>query len=165
MAATSPCPSAKATAQFVRAYALLAERRFDEAEPLLRWLDERAADAPANFQHLAGWLAAERAWAAGDPAAGVRFDEALRAAGRQRRPWQHAFLAFKHAMTAIKVLNKPRPAQAPEGWPGWPTWFSGFAFFHNRQFGGWLILGLIVDTLLHVIPFTADLIQRYWPPM
>jgi hypothetical protein len=28
-----------------------------------------------------------------------------------------------------------------------------------------LILGLIVDTLLHVIPFTADLIARYWPPI
>ena len=28
-----------------------------------------------------------------------------------------------------------------------------------------LILGLIVDTLLHVIPFTAALIARYWPPV
>ncbi|MCO8269439.1 diguanylate cyclase [Actinoplanes sp. TRM 88003] len=82
-----------ATAQFVRAYALLAEHRIDEAEPVLRWLDERAADAPANFEHLARWLAAERAWSVGDPAAGVLFDEALRAAGRHRRPWQHAFLA------------------------------------------------------------------------
>ncbi|MCM4080244.1 diguanylate cyclase [Paractinoplanes hotanensis] len=82
-----------ATARFVRAYALLAANRADEAEPLLSWLDQRAADAPANFQHLARWLAAERAWAAGDSAAGGLFDEALQAAGRQRRPWQHAFLA------------------------------------------------------------------------
>jgi len=75
------------------------------------------------------------------------------------------FLAFKDALTAIKVLNSPRPAEPPVGWPAWPTWFSGFCFVHNRNFGGWLILGLIVDTLLHVIPFTADLIARYWPPM
>ncbi len=75
------------------------------------------------------------------------------------------FLAFKHAFNAIKVLNSPRPKQPPQGYPVWPTWFSAVTFFHNRQFGGWLILGLIVDTLLHVIPFTADLIARYWPPM
>jgi hypothetical protein len=30
-------------------------------------------------------------------------------------------------------------------------------FFYGPQFGGWLILGLIVDTLLPVIPFTANL--------
>ena len=75
------------------------------------------------------------------------------------------FLAFKHALNAIKLLNNPRPAQPPQEYPAWPTWFSAVTFFHNRQFGGWLILGLIIDTLLHVIPFTADLIARYWPPM
>lgn len=75
------------------------------------------------------------------------------------------FLAFRHALNAIRRLNVPRPAKAPDGYPAWPTWFSAVTFFHNRQFGGWLILGLIVDTLLHVIPFTADLITRYWPPM
>src|SRR5215207_4006320 len=75
------------------------------------------------------------------------------------------FLAFKHALNVIKVLKDPRPVQPPPNWPAWPTWFSGFAFFHNRQFGGWLILGLIVDTLLHVIPATAALIARYWPLM
>jgi len=75
------------------------------------------------------------------------------------------FLAFRHALNAIKLLNNPRPAKAPGGYPAWPTWFSAVTFFHNRQFGGWLILGLIVDTLLHVIPFTASLIARYWPPM
>jgi len=75
------------------------------------------------------------------------------------------FLAFRYALTAIKVLNSPRPAEPPSWWTAWPTWFSGFCFAHNRQFGGWLILGLIVDTLLHVVPFTADLIARYWSPM
>ena len=72
------------------------------------------------------------------------------------------FLAFRHAWNAVKLLNKPRPAAPPAEYPAWPTWFSAITFFHNRQFGGWLILGLIVDTLLHIIPFTSSLIARYW---
>jgi len=75
------------------------------------------------------------------------------------------FFAVKYAVSAIKLLNNPRPAQAPQGYPAWPVWFSGATFFHNRQFGGLLVLGLILDALLHVIPFTSDLIQRYWPPL
>jgi len=67
------------------------------------------------------------------------------------------FLAVRHAWTAIKTLNNPKPAQPPEGWPGWPTWFSAFAFNHNRQFGGYLILGLILDALLRVF------FPGFWP--
>ena len=62
------------------------------------------------------------------------------------------FLAFKHALNAIKLLNNPRPKQPPQGYAFWPTWFSAVTFFHNRQFGGWLILGLIIDTLLTCHP-------------
>jgi len=58
------------------------------------------------------------------------------------------FLAYKEALMLIGVMNKPKPAEAPEGWPAWPVWFSGFAFQHNRKFGGYLILGLIVELLL-----------------
>ena len=35
------------------------------------------------------------------------------------------FFAFKDAVTAIKLLNKPRPDQPPQGYPAWPIWFSG----------------------------------------
>ena len=59
------------------------------------------------------------------------------------------FLAYKEALMAIGVLNNPKPAQSPEGWPAWPVWFSGFAFQHNRKFGGLLIVALILDALLH----------------
>jgi len=61
------------------------------------------------------------------------------------------FFALKDAIRAIKVLNSPKP--------------DGFTFQHNRQFGMYILLGLLVDALLHVIPFTADLIARYWAPM
>jgi 1,4-dihydroxy-2-naphthoate octaprenyltransferase len=59
------------------------------------------------------------------------------------------FLAAKDALHALRMLNHPKPAQPPEqARPFWPVWFSGFAFQHNRQFGGYILLGLIVDALL-----------------
>ena len=67
------------------------------------------------------------------------------------------FIAFKDAWKALKVLNNPKPAEAPEGWPGWPVWFSAFAFLHNRNFGGLLVLALIVDALLRVF------LHSFWP--
>jgi 1,4-dihydroxy-2-naphthoate octaprenyltransferase len=67
------------------------------------------------------------------------------------------FIALKEAWQAVKVLNAPKPAQPPEGWPGWPVWFSAFAFMHNRQFGGMLILALILDALLRVY------LPGFWP--
>jgi 1,4-dihydroxy-2-naphthoate octaprenyltransferase len=67
------------------------------------------------------------------------------------------FLAYKEALMAIGVMNKPKPAEAPEGWPAWPVWFSGFAFQHNRKFGGYLILGLIIDALLKTY------LPNFWP--
>ena len=67
------------------------------------------------------------------------------------------FFAFKHAVSAIKLLSNPRPAKAPEGYPTWPTWFSAITFFHNRHFGGMLILGLILDALLRIF------LPGFWP--
>ena len=67
------------------------------------------------------------------------------------------FLAFKDAITAVKVLNNPKPAEPPAGWPAWPVWFSGFAFQHNRQFGGYILLGLIIDALIRTY------LPNFWP--
>ncbi|MBI5839569.1 MAG: prenyltransferase [Chloroflexi bacterium] len=67
------------------------------------------------------------------------------------------FLACKDALNALKVLNNPRPAKAPDGWPAWPVWFSGFAFQHNRHFGGYILLGLIIDALLRYF------LPAFWP--
>jgi 1,4-dihydroxy-2-naphthoate octaprenyltransferase len=61
------------------------------------------------------------------------------------------FLAYKDALTFFKVLNNPKPEQAPEeAKTFWPVWFSGFAFQHNRQFGGYILMGLIIDALLRI---------------
>jgi 1,4-dihydroxy-2-naphthoate octaprenyltransferase len=73
------------------------------------------------------------------------------------------FFAAKRALILLAVLSKPRPNEPPKEWPAWPVWFAGIAFYHNRLFGGLLILGLILDTVARVIPFTADLILKYWP--
>ena len=54
--------------------------------------------------------------------------------------------AAKRAFFAVAVLSKPRPEGPPAGFEVfWPTWFSGFAFYHNRMFGGMFILGIVLD--------------------
>ena len=73
--------------------------------------------------------------------------------------------AFQYALRALRLLSHRGRQQPPAGYPAWPTWFSAVTFVHNRQFGGLLILGLILDAVLHVVPVTADLIARYWPPV
>ncbi|WP_432978910.1 AAA family ATPase [Dactylosporangium sp. CA-233914] len=68
-----------------------------ELDEVTRWLAARAADAPANFQHLLRFIEAERARAAGDfHAATLAFDAALREAARHQRPW-HRALITEHA--------------------------------------------------------------------
>ncbi|HLA07884.1 MAG TPA: prenyltransferase [Anaerolineales bacterium] len=69
------------------------------------------------------------------------------------------FLAFRPAWNAVKLLGNPRPAAPPEGYPAWPVWFSGVTFFHNRQFGGFILLGLIIDALLRIY------LPAFWPAL
>lgn len=55
---------------------------------------------------------------------------------------------IKRAFFATAVLTKPRPQGPPAGFElFWPTWFSGFAFYHNRMFGGMFVLGIVLDVL------------------
>jgi 1,4-dihydroxy-2-naphthoate octaprenyltransferase len=67
------------------------------------------------------------------------------------------FLAVMRARVAIAVLAKPRPEGPPEGYEFWPTWYSAFNFYHNRLFGGLLILGLIIDSSLRIF------LSAFWP--
>jgi 1,4-dihydroxy-2-naphthoate octaprenyltransferase len=66
-------------------------------------------------------------------------------------------LAGRRLFMAVAVLSKARPDSPPQDYPAWPAWYSGFAFYHNRLFGGLLILGLIVDTLLRIF------VGGFWP--
>jgi 1,4-dihydroxy-2-naphthoate polyprenyltransferase len=70
------------------------------------------------------------------------------------------FFAIKRAILVIGVLTKPRPVEPPKEWLFWPTWFSGFAFYHNRMYGGLLILGILLDSLIRIMAPTA--VNHYW---
>ncbi len=70
--------------------------------------------------------------------------------------------ALQRAFYAVAVLSKPRPDSAPKGFEAfWPTWFSGFCFYHNRMFGGLLILGVLLDTLFRQ-PFMKLPLSLNW---
>jgi len=66
--------------------------------------------------------------------------------------------AAQRAMYAIFALSKPRPDGPPQGFESfWPTWFSGFCFYHNRSFGGFFIVGILLDTLLRKLPLNLPI--------
>lgn len=46
----------------------------------------------------------------------------------------------------LPMFRQPRPAEKPEGYPDvWPNYFVAGAFVHNRTFGLWFLLGLILN--------------------
>ena len=71
-------------------------------------------------------------------------------------------LALPTFMKYYPVFLKPKPAERPEGQPGWPLYFVGYAFYNNRTFGSLFMLGLLIDVLLRVLPFTSQWIAKVW---
>ncbi len=61
------------------------------------------------------------------------------------------FFAIKPAQTAIQRLSKPRPVDAPAGYPIWPRWFSTVCFIHNIAFSNYFVLGLILHTVVRAL--------------
>jgi 1,4-dihydroxy-2-naphthoate octaprenyltransferase len=67
-------------------------------------------------------------------------------------------LAMAAVVLAIPTLRKiwpmfsaPKPAEKPADYPDvWPNYFVAAAFIHNRSFGIWFMLALIVDSVLKV---------------
>ncbi|MCZ2123068.1 MAG: prenyltransferase [Anaerolineales bacterium] len=53
---------------------------------------------------------------------------------------------------------QPKPETPPAGQAGWPLYFVGYAFYNNRAFGLYFMLGLLLDTLLRLLPAT----QNFW---
>jgi 1,4-dihydroxy-2-naphthoate octaprenyltransferase len=49
------------------------------------------------------------------------------------------------------MFKAPKPAEKPADYPDvWPNYFVAAAFIHNRSFGVWFMLALIVDSILKV---------------
>lgn len=51
----------------------------------------------------------------------------------------------------LKPKPSERPADFPDGQGGWPLYFAPLAFFNNRAFGMWFMLGLIADVILRLV--------------
>ncbi len=60
-------------------------------------------------------------------------------------------LALPLLIRVVPIFFKPRPTEAPEGFPGWPNYFVSAAFVHNRRFGLLYLLGLILASILLAI--------------
>ena len=67
-------------------------------------------------------------------------------------------LALPSFLKIYPIFLKPKPATRPEGQIGWPLYFVGYAFYNNRTFGSLFMFGLLIDTLLRLLPFT----QSFW---
>jgi 1,4-dihydroxy-2-naphthoate octaprenyltransferase len=51
----------------------------------------------------------------------------------------------------LPLFRQPKPAEKPADFPDvWPNYFVAAAFYHNRLFGLWFLLGLIVNAALLV---------------
>ncbi|MEU4155350.1 AAA family ATPase [Actinoplanes sp. NPDC026670] len=128
----SPGEYCTAIAQLVRGIALAEQVRTAPAdEPATtalaachRWFVARAADAPANFAHIAHLIEAEQAWALGDTwAAASAFDAAIRTAGTTRRPWHRALIheraAQFHTAHGLEHTGRTLLAEARAGYETW----------------------------------------------
>jgi 1,4-dihydroxy-2-naphthoate octaprenyltransferase len=61
-------------------------------------------------------------------------------------------LALRSLRQIWPMFKAPKPAEKPEGYPDvWPNYFVAGAFVHNRTFGMWFLLGLIIDTILKAV--------------
>ena len=59
-------------------------------------------------------------------------------------------LALKNFFRLFKAYSKELPDTKPEGYRTdiWPLWFVAFAFYHNKKFGGLLLVGLVLQLIL-----------------
>jgi 1,4-dihydroxy-2-naphthoate octaprenyltransferase len=49
------------------------------------------------------------------------------------------------------MFKAPKPDEKPADYPDvWPNYFVAAAFIHNRSFGIWFMLALIIDSILKV---------------
>jgi 1,4-dihydroxy-2-naphthoate octaprenyltransferase len=59
-------------------------------------------------------------------------------------------LSLPRLRAVLDVYRRPRPSEAPEGYPIWPLWYVAWAFILNRPAGYLLVLGLALNAALPV---------------
>lgn len=64
-------------------------------------------------------------------------------------------IAIPYLRTVVPAFLRPKPANRPQDFPegqgGWPLYFASMAFWYNRSFGTFFILGLIMDVLVRIL--------------
>lgn len=61
------------------------------------------------------------------------------------------WLALPALRRVLPMFAAPKPAEKPANFPDvWPNYFVAAGFYHNRAFGLWFLLGLLVDAALKV---------------
>ncbi len=60
------------------------------------------------------------------------------------------FLSLINLPQLVKMFSKPKPVERPDDYPAdaWPLWFVAGAFGHNRTFGLWYLVGLILEVVV-----------------
>jgi 1,4-dihydroxy-2-naphthoate octaprenyltransferase len=60
-------------------------------------------------------------------------------------------LALPTLSHILPMFRRPRPDEKPDDFPDvWPNYFVAAAFAHNRAFGLWFLLGLLLDSALEL---------------
>jgi 1,4-dihydroxy-2-naphthoate octaprenyltransferase len=54
-------------------------------------------------------------------------------------------LAVPKLWEVLKVYNRPKPEEPPEGYPIWPLWYVAWAFLVTRRAGALFVLGLAIN--------------------
>jgi len=64
-------------------------------------------------------------------------------------------LALPQLKLILPAFLKPKPTTKPPDFPegsgGWPLYFAPLAFVNNRSFGGYFLIGLVLDTILKIL--------------
>jgi 1,4-dihydroxy-2-naphthoate octaprenyltransferase len=60
-------------------------------------------------------------------------------------------LALPALFRVLPMFRQAKPSEKPADFPDvWPNYFVAAAFYHNRAFGLWFLVGLVVDAALQV---------------
>jgi 1,4-dihydroxy-2-naphthoate octaprenyltransferase len=62
------------------------------------------------------------------------------------------FLALRTFARIYPMFKAPKPDEKPQDYPDvWPNYFVAAAFVHNREFGMYFLLGIILDVIYRLV--------------